>query len=129
MDCLPEIHIAAAHGASQKHLESFTPGLGVFCRSGNGVWSVDVGRIRNSERRWANYAAAGWQPIKLPDGIRLGVFGGTINNYSYKQGAYIPMGGGLLTISVNNFVVVLKGIPRVPNMTVAAVAVSIAFKY
>lgn len=129
MDCLPEIHIAAAHGASQKHLESFTPGVGVFCRSGDGVWSVDVGRIRNSERRWANYVAAGWQPIKLPDGLRLGVFGGTINNYSYKQGAYIPMGGVLLTIPVGPHALVIKGIPPVPNMAVTAVIVSLAIKF
>jgi hypothetical protein len=61
MDCLPQVHVAAAH--SQPGRESFVPGLGLMCSDDD--MRYGVGAYQNSKGKGTVYATAGWMPFGL----------------------------------------------------------------
>ena len=89
MDCLPQIHVAAIHASPGYNVA--TPGIGVLCRTDADL----IGGLcvyKNSNGNTSKYLMAGWQPLDVA-GIKLGVFGGTVDGYRRGNGAFVPMAG------------------------------------
>lgn len=126
--CAPHINAFAIH--QEGGYENTTPGLGVMCRSDTLL--AGAGRYRNSVAQWSNYAAVGWQPLRLGQ-LRAGAFAGVVNGYPYKNGAYFPF-GGLIASHPWQFdkmrgEIHLTFIPKVQNISPATLGVSYTVRF
>lgn len=92
MDCLPHIHVAAIH--AEAGYETYTPGIGVFCRETNTI--LGAGVYLNSEktkpRLESKYAFVGYQPFRVDD-WKVGAIIGVVDNYSKYNYGWGPLAG------------------------------------
>ena len=101
MDCLPQIHVAAIHAQAEHdgvRYKTFTPGIGVLCRSEDDVIS-GAGVYSNSHGNISKYVMAGWQPLDI-GGAKAGFFLGAADGYRRGNGGFAPIGG--LSVSYGN---------------------------
>ena len=107
MDCLPQIHVAAAH--SQPGREAFVPGVGVLCEDGS--LRLGAGMYRNSSDRTSAYTMAGWMPLTIGP-VRVGLAAGLATGYEI---AVAPIGGLSLEFPFDWGSVYALAMPRTPR--------------
>jgi len=107
MDCLPQIHVAAAH--SEAGYNAFVPGLGIMCSRDN--MRLGVGAYQNSNGVGTTYATAGWLPFGLGP-ARVGVAVGVATGY---KNPVTPLGGLAVQFPLSWGDVYLLGIPKTQN--------------
>ena len=122
-DCLPQVHLAAVHAAAG--YSGDTLGLGVVCRAERLL--IGAGFYRNSMAQHSNYGMVAYQPIAL-GGVRLGVFAGMVNGYSYRGGNYFPMAGLLSSLPLPIGELHMAVIPQT-SVNPAVAEFSVAFKF
>jgi hypothetical protein len=100
-----------------------------MCRNGEaGQWLVSAGIFQNSVGGKSNYAAAGWQPLKIGT-VRFGGYIGVIDGYPYKRGGAFPFAAGLISVPLAASVEAqFSLLPHVSGVTPATVGLSLTWR-
>lgn len=123
MGCLPHLHVAAIHADAEQR--SFTPGLGVLCREND--FMLGAGVFQNSIGKLSKYASVSWQPVHAGP-VKIGAFGGVIDDYLYKNGGAFLFGGAIASAPTSWGELHFTFVPQVPGVSVAALGISMSFK-
>lgn len=94
----------------------------------NETLDAQIGVYNNSQFRTSKYAVATWLPVEVGV-VRVGVFGGVVTGYSYRNGGAIPAGGLAARWQGERLSVTSRFVPKVPQNASSVFSVELGVKF